>query len=263
MAPHDPRTMPKRFLKMYDEDKISIPKNFKSEHEFDFGVRPERDETLAPYPRTEAVVKRHITEYYAMITHLDYEIGRVIKSLEENGYAEDTIIILAGDNGLALGQHGLFGKQNNYEHSIRVPLMFAGTGIPKNEKRENYAYLLDIYPTICDMIGIPIPSSVDGKSLLDSIKDESVNTRETLYFAFTHLIRSVKNDQYKLIEYRNDNLKRTQLFDIKNDPWEMNDLSEKNEYKEIIEGLKEELFKCRDEWDDTKHPLGEKYWSKY
>ncbi len=192
MAPHDPRSMPSEFLQMYDVNGIEIPENFKEKHPFDFGILQCRDEVLAPYPRTEEDTKKQIAEYYAMITHLDFQVGRVLDALEEKGELDNTIIIFAGDNGLAMGQHGLFGKQNHYEHSIRVPLVFAGPNIPQNETRETYTYLLDIYPTLCDMLGIRVPVSVEGKSLLPAIKDKDKSIRDTLYFAYTDSLRAVK-----------------------------------------------------------------------
>ena len=106
MAPHDPRSMPEEFLEMYDPEKINLPENYCEEHPFDYGVSSIRDELLASYPRTEKEIKKHIAEYYGIISHLDNEIGKVIKSLKESRKYEDTIIIFAADNGLGLGQHG-------------------------------------------------------------------------------------------------------------------------------------------------------------
>ena len=152
MAPHDPRSMPKKYLDMFDPEKIILPKNFVPEHVFDYGIRDVRDEVLVPYPRREAEVRRHIAEYFAMIAHLDDGIGRILKALDNQKLRDNTIIVFAGDNGLALGQHGLFGKQSAYEHSVRVPLIFAGPGIPKGERRHGNCYLFDIFPTLADLL---------------------------------------------------------------------------------------------------------------
>lgn len=122
MAPHDPRSMPEEFLNMYDPEKIKLPENFRPERPFDYEEKITRDENLAAYPREPEEVKKHIAEYYGMISHLDNELGKVIQTLKEKGLDDKTIIIFSADNGLAVGEHGLMGKQNNYEHSIRVPL---------------------------------------------------------------------------------------------------------------------------------------------
>ena len=146
MAPHDPRTMPKEFLEMYDPEEIKLPENFLTEHPIDTGALRVRDELLAAFPREPNEIKRHIAEYYAMISHLDHAFGRLLTALQEQGKLDNTIIVFAGDNGLALGQHGLMGKQNLYDHSVRVPLIFAGPGIPEGEQRNSPVYLLDIFP---------------------------------------------------------------------------------------------------------------------
>lgn len=263
MAPHDPRTMPEEYLRMYDDVDVPLPENFREEHEFDYGIKNLRDESLAPYPRTKENTIQQIKEYYAMITHIDAQVGNIMKVLQEKGLAEDTIIIFSGDNGLALGRHGLFGKQNCYEHSIRVPLIYAGPGIPKGELRDTYVYLLDIYPTICELLGIDVPNSVEGISMAKAIYDPDYVVREDLYFAFRDILRSVKNDQFKLIEYRTDKVNRTQLFDLKNDPFELTNLYGMEQYSEVVEELRALLLQYRDMWDDCKHPLGKKFWERY
>ncbi|MCL5745327.1 MAG: sulfatase-like hydrolase/transferase, partial [Acidobacteria bacterium] len=130
-APHDPRMAPQAFRARYSPSRIALPKNFLPMHPFDNGNLKGRDEALAPWPRTPEIVREHIAAYYAMITHLDEQIGHVIKALESSGEADNTIIVFSADNGLALGSHGLLGKQNVFEHSMRVPLMISGPGIPR------------------------------------------------------------------------------------------------------------------------------------
>ncbi len=265
MAPHDPRTMPEKFLDMYRNGKVSLPPNFRDEHEFDYGIRDIRDEVLAPYPRTGDDTRRQLAEYYAMITHLDNEIGRVVSALKKKGEYDNTIFILAGDNGLALGQHGLFGKQSCYEHSVRVPLVFAGPGIPKGERSDSFCYLLDIYPTICELLGIGIPATVEGKSLAGVMNGKKKSEREILYFAYTENIRAVKNRRYKLIEYvgtEKTPCRKTQLFDLQNDPWEKTNLADNDSCSAVIGELRKEMLRLRDEWDDMKNPLGRKFWDR-
>lgn len=260
MAPHDPRSMPERFKAMYDPDKIRLPENVMAEHPFTYGVRDIRDEVLAPYPRDPAEIRRHIAEYYAMITHLDDEIGRILKALERTGKMDETIVVLAGDNGLALGQHGLMGKQNCYEHSVRVPLIFSGFGIPRGCRCDQYAYLLDIFPTLCDLIDVPCPASVEGRSLLPVMQKRQA-IRKTLYFAYTDLIRAVKDDRYKLIEYTGQ-IRMTQLFDLLHDPQEQKDLAENAEYTATITRLRQEMSGFSKQWDDRQHPMGKAFWDR-
>lgn len=263
MAPHDPRSMPEKYLNMYRPEQIRLPVNYADQHPFEFGMRNCRDEVLAPYPRTPDIVRKHIAEYYGMITHLDDEIGRVAAELKRIGKYENTIFVFAGDNGLAVGQHGLFGKQNNYEHSIRVPLILAGPGIPQNERRDDYVYLFDIFPTLCELTGIEIPASADGRSMVPAIRGESGAGRDSLYFAFRDLIRSVKDRRFKLVEYRSEYGARTQLFDLANDPHEMNNLYGEAGCEDVIAKLRSELLRYREEWHDMDHPTGKSFWARY
>jgi len=263
MAPHDPRTMPREYLEMYDPADIELPPNFMAEHPFDNGEMVVRDELLAEFPRQKDEIRRHIAEYYAMISHLDAQIGRVMDALKRMGHADDTIIVFAGDNGLALGQHGLMGKQNQYEHSLHVPLVFSGPGIPQGEQREAFCYLLDIYPTLCDLTGLPVPETVEGRSLVPAMGDSGVRSRETLLYAYKGVQRCARDERYKLIEYVVQGVRTTQLFDIEGDPWEMHNLAADPLYAEQVAHLRQELVRWRDELGDTQKGLGESFWRGY
>ena len=268
LAPHDPRTMPEKFRTMYRPEDIPLPPNFRETIETNYPLMRHRDEQLAAYPRDPDEIRRSIAEYYGMISHLDHEIGRLLDALHESGEEDNTIIVFTGDNGLALGQHGWMGKEDCYEHSIRVPLIFAGPGIPKNRKLDAYVYLLDIYPTLCELLGVPVPGSVDGKSfarLLTGQQKEDQH-RTDLYLAFEIWIRGVKNERYKLIEYVNDDgpgQHFTFLYDLREDPWEINNLAEKPEYRETLQSMRERMFAYRDAWEEEQHPFGKDYWRRY
>ncbi|MCF7838435.1 MAG: sulfatase-like hydrolase/transferase, partial [Candidatus Marinimicrobia bacterium] len=161
LAPHDPRTMPEAFRALYDPAQLALPANFLPEHPLDTGALRIRDELLAPHPRTPEDIRRHLAEYYAMITHLDAALGALTAQLRAAGELDRTVIVVAGDNGLAVGQHGLMGKQNLYDHSVRVPLVFSGPGIPAGRQCPALTYLLDVFPTLCDLSGLATPPSVE------------------------------------------------------------------------------------------------------
>jgi arylsulfatase A-like enzyme len=231
-------------------------------HPFDNGALHIRDEMLASFPRTPEETRRHIAEYYAMISHLDYQLGRVIRKLEDSGEIENTIVVFAGDNGLALGQHGLFGKQSCYEHSVRVPLIFAGPGVPAGTKSSSYAYLLDIFPTLCELSGMDVPESVEGSSLTPAFESPDSSLRDVLYFAYTDTQRAVKNERYKLVEYVVGGAHtQTQLFDLRSDPFEQTNIA--SDSQELVEEMRRELFRLRDGWDDRSSPWGKTFWSGY
>ena len=267
LAPHDPRTMPDEFRQMYDPEKITLPPNFQQIIDTNYPLMVHRDEHLAAYPRDEKEIRRHITEYFAMITHLDHEIGRLLDALHRSGEEDNTIIVFTGDNGLAVGQHGWLGKEDIYEHGVRIPLIMAGPGIAENNRNDAYVYLYDIFPTLCEKARIDVPDSVDGKSfahLLDGKHGDKF--RDELYLIFDQFVRGVKDDKYKLIEYRNgdgEEDKWTFLYDIENDPWETVNLAEDEQYKEKVSEMRERLLQHRDEWEEQSHPWGQEFWPRF
>ncbi len=236
-APHDPRNMPKEYLAKYEQASLPLPPNFLPEHPFDNGELKVRDEALEKWPRTPEAIRGHLAAYYAMITHLDTQIGRVLDALEKTGEADNTIIVFAGDNGLAVGCHGLMGKQNLYEHSVHVPLVMCGPGVPKGQSRNGFCYLFDIFPTICGLAGQPVPDTVEGTSLLPVIRGEKESVRESVYCAYKHFQRSIRTDRWKMIKYNVKGVQRTQLFDLKMDPWEKNDLAGDPDREYLLRGL--------------------------
>lgn len=251
-SPHDPRTPPPSFLHSHDPQHISLPPNFLPEHPFDNGDLRVRDEMLLPHPRTADAVKEEIALYYDMISEMDTQVGRILDALERSGLRENTLIIFAGDNGLAVGQHGLLGKQSLYEHSIRVPMIMAGPGIPTNTKTQAFAYLSDIAPTVYDYLHIIAPASTEAKSLLPLFHDPQQQLRKQLYNVYGHWSRSIKDAAgYKLIAYNVNGKERVQLFNLHEDPWERYDLSnnpnQQKRKKQLWHLLKQEMQKAHDD----------------
>ncbi|QCX36937.1 DUF4976 domain-containing protein [Aureibaculum algae] len=265
-APHDPRTAPQEFHDMYPPEDIKVPENFMPKHPFEIADDNIRDERLAPFPRTEARVRKEISDYYAMITATDAQIGRVLKALEASGKADNTIIVFAGDNGLALGQHGLLGKQNVYEHSVGVPLIFSGPSIPKNIKNNALVYLHDVFPTLCGLTGLNIPESIETEDLTPILKGEKKEVRKSMLYAYnswpgdllnknsTHNPggghRAVRKGNYKLIVSAKHDVFTYQLFDVSKDPWELNNLSEVVAFAAVKKELLDELQKLITETGD-------------
>ncbi|MCB9510963.1 MAG: sulfatase-like hydrolase/transferase [Deferribacteres bacterium] len=255
-SPHDPRMAPEKFSQRYDPEQITLPANFMAEHPFDNGDLRLRDEQLLPWPRTPEAIRKEIAAYYAMITEVDAQIGRILEALEASGQKDNTIIVMAGDNGLAVGQHGLLGKQNLYNHSVRVPLIFAGPGLPKNTRRNQFAYLYDIFPTVSDLAGLPNPGTTQGLSLRSVIADQNAALRENAFFLYQNFQRGVQTrDGWKMIKYLIDDVETTQLFDLNNDPFETSNLAENPNFAakraEVQTVLAGEMRRLGDELDVT------------
>ena len=222
-APHDPRQPPRRYREMYYKSRPPLPPNFRPQHPFNNGHMRGRDEELAAWPRTREVVSDQLAEYYGLITHLDEQIGRILKVLEKTGRAENTVIIYAADHGLAVGSHGLLGKQNVYEHSMGAPLIISGPGVPKGGSSHAFTYLLDLFPTILGMASVKPPADIDGHDLRPVWEGKTKQVRDSIFLSFRHIMRSVRDEHWKLIRYPHIN--HTQLFDLESDPHEMKSLA--------------------------------------
>ncbi len=221
--PHDPRVANAEDRSRYDEATLPLPGNYLPLHPFDNGELLIRDEALAPWPRSPEVVKQHLADYYAVITHLDRQIGRILDTLRQTGDYENTIIIFTSDHGLAIGSHGLFGKQNVYEDGMKVPLVFSGPGIPKGQS-EAFVYLFDLFPTLCDLTGTPVPDGLDGRSVAPILKGQADKVRDSVFLAYRSVQRSVREGDWKLIRYPRIN--KSQLFDLAHDPGETKNLAD-------------------------------------
>ena len=218
--PHDPRQWPAGMKDRYDAAKMPLPANFAAKHPFDHGNIDGRDERLLSTPRVESEVREELALYYTMITDLDAQLGRIIAALPA---PDETIIIFTADQGLALGSHGLLGKQNQYEHSIRSPLIICGPGLPKNERSTALITLHDLFPTLCELSGTVIPPTVTGKSIAPLLRHQTDRVHDFVTGMFTDTQRMICDERWKFVLYPKAN--REQLFDLQNDPHEMHDLS--------------------------------------
>jgi arylsulfatase A-like enzyme len=251
-APHDPRTPPAPFAAMYDAEQIPLPDNFLPQHPFDNGDLYNRDEMLLPIPRDPDQVRRQIAAYYGMISEVDAEIGRILDTLVEQKLQDRTLVIFAGDNGLALGAHGLLGKQNLYEESLRIPMIVAGPGVAANFVDERFIHLSDLLPTVAGLLGLAPPATSEGSPLLGPT---AVGARPVGYFQYADLHRAIRTtDHWKLIGYRRGGagaaFDHLQLFNLANDPSELFDLSGAAGYQPKLEEMLSDLAGERSRYDD-------------
>lgn len=246
--PHDPRVAADNYRGLYKTEDIPLPANYLPQHPFDNGEMTVRDEKLAPWPRTPDEVRRHLHDYYAVISAMDHHIGRLLTKLDDLRLTEQTIVIYSADHGLALGSHGLMGKQNLYDDGMRVPLIVCGPGI-RPGRSDALVYLLDIFPTVCDLAGAPIPKGLDGRSFAGVLHGKPSETRETLFFAYRDVQRAIRDNRWKLIRYPEVDV--TQLFDLQTDPDERTNLADDPGLAARIAGLTEKLREWQRELGDT------------
>lgn len=254
-APHDPRQAPKKYQDMYPPDAIKIPQPFVKQYPYGKAMQCPpglRDERLAPHPRTEHGVRVNRSEYYAIITHLDDQVARIMAALEATGKADNTIVVFTADHGLGVGHHGLMGKQNMYDHSVRVPFMVMGPGIGKGKKIDAGIYLQDIMPTTLEWAGVDKkPAHVDFKSLNPLLKDSGAPHYDAIYGGYREGQRAITLDGYKLILYPKVPVAR--LYHLAKDPEETKDLANDPASKPVMKKLFKKLLALqkdvRDEMD--------------
>ena len=250
-APHDPRQSPKEFVDMYPLEKISLPKSYLPSYPFMEAMgagKRLRDEKLAPFPRTEFAVKVNRQEYYAIITHMDQQIGRILEALKKSGKADNTYIFFTADHGLAVGHHGLMGKQNMFDHSVRVPFIVNGPGIAAGTRSTAWVYLQDVMPTTLELAGVAKPEHVQFNSLLPLIEGKSKTGYEAIYGAYLGLQRSVREGPYKLILY--PKISQQVLYNVQQDPLELKNLADHPKYAQLKKKLFARLLQLQQETGD-------------
>ena len=250
-APHDPRQSPQRFLDQYPLEEVAVPPSFLPAYPYREAMgcpHALRDEKLAPMPRTRHAVRVHRREDYALVSHLDAQIGRVLDALEASGEADNTYVVFTADHGLAVGKHGLLGKQSMYDHSVRVPFVVKGPGIAAGRTIAAPIYLQDVIPTTLDWAGVATPDTVEFESLTPHLEGKG-SSRDFVYTAYRDRQRAITSGGYKLIVY--PEAKRARLYHLAEDPDELVDLLEKGKGKGVAKRLYARLRAVQPEFGDT------------
>jgi arylsulfatase A-like enzyme len=240
--PHDPRNGLPDLLEKYGAHNTKqvptdinpgapkLPINYLPVHPFPHGHPNLRDEVAVQgvlTDRSEATVRNEKGREYACIENIDRQVGRVLDKLEQMGELANTYIFFTSDHGIAVGRHGLMGKQSLYEHSWRVPLLVRGPGIRPGTRASGYVYLLDVLPTLCDLAGIETPAAVEGISFRPVLEGKTQTVRDVLYGTYSGGtkpgIRAVKSAGWKLIKYDvlDGQVRETQLFNLGENPHEL------------------------------------------
>ncbi len=248
-APHDPRQAPKGYIDRYPLDRIEVPKNMLPEYPYAEAAcgKRLRDEKLMPYPRTEYSVKVNRQEYFALITHMDDQIGKIFQTLENTGQADNTYIVFTADHGLAVGHHGFSGKQNMYDHSVRVPFLVVGPDVKAGSTISSPIYLQDVMPTSLELAGAET-DGVDFQSILPLLRGEKAESYSEIYGAYMNRQRMITKDGWKLVQYPTIGVDR--LYHLTDDPQEMNDLAGNPELAPKLNDLRAALTALSEELDD-------------
>ena len=241
--PHDPRNGKPELLSKYgavnhvDKDSIPaknskqprLPTNYLPRHPFDNTHLTVRDEVAVSgvwKNRDEATIRNEMGREYACSENIDIQLGRVLKKLAAMGELDNTYVIYTADHGMAIGRHGLQGKQNLYEHTFRVPFVVTGPGVKKGTRVKGNIYLLDVLATLCDLAGISAPATSEGVSFKPVLSGTRDTIRDVVYGCYCGGakpgMRCVKQGDWKLIQYDSprDNVRVTQLFNLAENPHE-------------------------------------------
>lgn len=259
--PHLPFNAPKKYWDMYNFDNIQLPDNmFKPEGAPDesmhnFSELRAYTDVPAEGPMEKEFMRKLIHGYYASVSYMDAQLGKVLKELERSGLAENTIVILWGDHGWHLGEHNLWAKHCNFEKVLHTPLILSVPGKNENIKTEALVEHVDIYPTLCELAGLPKPFHLQGKSFAPLIDDPNQPWKDAVYSRWING-ETIVTQSHTYTEWFNDKGEKTarMLYDLSKDPEENLNISEEKENKKLIIELSAKIKKHITERDHIKLP---------
>ncbi len=238
VRPHVPFVAPRAFYEPYDWKNIQLPKKVKGDWD-DIppeGINYKTSQNLHLDTEQE---KKAVAAYYASVAFIDAQIGKVLKTLREEGLEENTIVIFTSDHGFHLGEHDFWMKLGLMEESVRVPLMIKVPG-KKPAVCHSFVELIDLYPTTSELCGLDVPTRLQGKSLVKTFDDPAVEVRD-MAFCVNYKSYLIRTDGWAFIEHGKDGTLGLQLFDMKKDPHQFTNLAHQSEYREIVARFKKQL----------------------
>jgi arylsulfatase A-like enzyme len=250
VRPHVPFVAPKKYFDPYSHEQMILPPMVEN----DWDDIPERGinyVTSVNAHMSEEQEKKAIAGYYASVSYMDAQVGKVLNTLKEEGLDDNTIVIFTSDHGFHLGEHRFWMKVSLHEESVRVPLIIKVPG-KKPGVCHSFAELLDLYPTVAELAGLKTSHHLQGKSLVETLNDPSVEVRDMAFSmnnwrGKTYLLRSKK---WAYIQYDEDAKSGMELFDMEYDPKQYNNLAYNPKYEEIVldfqKKLKNKLKEIRD-----------------
>lgn len=286
--PHLPFCAPKKYWDMYERDKMPLAKfqdmaSNDVEYAYHNSLEVKGYSDIPPFESyidtkhlDEDTQRRLIHAYYACISYTDAQVGKVLDALEKEGLADNTIVILYGDHGYHLGDHGLWNKMTNFENATHVPLIVSAPGMKKGVKSESMVEFLDVFPTVCELTKTPQPQKLDGKSLVPVLKNPKAKIKDYAMSQYSRTTTenytissdtdlkgkakeleedihgyAIRDPRYRLVEWTKgfktyqpfDEAKVIgyQLFDYQKDPEERHNVANDPAYASVVKKLKKQL----------------------
>lgn len=254
--PHLPFNSPQKYWDLYQREQFSRPEWRQAPKDAppftltNWGELRSYSNIPDRGPMTEELELELIHGYYAAVSYVDVQVGRLIETLEQTGLADNTIVVLWGDHGWHLGDHGQWTKHTNYEQAARIPLLFAGPNIEPGVAKKSFIETVDIYPTVCELVGIEAPGNLDGKSFRQVIEDPEAVNRERAVHVFPrgrYFGQAVRTDRYRLVEWTTASGRGEpiyELYDYQEDPEETENIASQHtavvaELKALLDELPE------------------------
>ncbi len=241
--PHLPLNAPEKYWKLYDSKKIRIadnrfrpkgaPPQLKGSREIDsYALVKGRKKSIPFHVQT-----RHA--YYACVSYVDAQVGKVLDALRRLGLEKDTVVVLWGDHGWHLGEHNFWGKHNTLENALHAPLLLAGPGVPRGLRSKALVELVDIYPTLCDLAGLPLPGHLEGASLVPHLRRPERPWKEAVFAKWTGGARAVGTKRFLYTEWiRKGKRVAEMLYDHKLDPEENVNVAGRPEYAKVVKRMR-------------------------
>lgn len=238
VRPHYPMVAPPTYFAPYPIDKITMPKTIPGDHD-DIPKRGLARTTsekcgISKYPNNQ---KRMWSGYYATVTFMDRQVGRLLDELERIGLRDNTVVVFTSDHGYHLGEHDFWQKANLHEEVTRVPLIVSAPG-RKSGRASTFAELVDIYPTVCDLLGLPIPKDIAGRSLVPALNDPTAVVREIAYSGGGGQ-RALRNKRWAYMNYGKNG--GEELYDMRNDPGQFTNLAKDAGFAEVLQDFRKRL----------------------
>jgi iduronate 2-sulfatase len=247
--PHLPFTAPAKYWELYDEKQIKLAQNPSKPKGAPAASTPDFGELRFYYgipehgPLPDSLARKLIHGYYACVSYVDSQIGRVLNELEDLGLDNNTIVVLWGDHGWQLGEHGLWGKGVNYKNALQIPLIFKVPGKKSEVRQDGLVESVDIYPTICDLVGLTKPFHLQGRSFVSLLDHLEAGGKAAVYSRTNSGGETIITKTHSYTEFfdQQGTLIARMLYDLQVDPAENNNIAELVENKELVADLSEKL----------------------
>lgn len=271
--PHLPFNAPKRYWDLYDPASLPLatpgtvtegaPREALNNLRELRGYTDFRQQAPPPARLPDADQRRLLHGYLASVSYVDAQVGRLLTALEHSPAADRTVVVLWSDHGWKLGEHGSWAKMTNYEIDTRVPLLIAGPDLPRGAVRTQLVELLDLYPTLCALCGVPPPAGLQGTSLVPVLHDAASPGKDAVFTVFLrkgawahvegeeHMGRAVRDDRYRYVEWRKldgaggGTPSGVELYDLQADPGELVNVAGRAPYAAVEERLRAVLHAAK------------------